>query len=314
VIGKTLHINGQPAAVIGVGPKDFLGASPFLFYADSWMPLSVGGGVAPELADNALERRDLSTFRVVGRLKPGISIDSAEAEMNTVARQLEKDNGKANTERHDRLVRLVPGGKLRPLRKEDVPFFSSFLVVLTALIMLIACSNVANMMLARAAGRRREIAIRLAIGASRWRIIRQLLTESMIVATGAGLLGFLLSLWAMSLLSQVRMPFPIPVTYDFRPDGRVLLFTIVLTVLAGLALGCVPALQATRTDITPALKEGSNVVLPRLRRLTLRNVLIVSQVAGGLTLLAARPYVAGNPKHAGHSGRIQPQEPLPDLA
>jgi predicted permease len=246
----------------------------------------VGGGVAPELADNALERRDLSTFRVVGRLKPGISIDSAEAEMNTVARQLEKDNGKANTERHDRLVRLVPGGKLLPLRKEDVPFFSSFLVVLTALIMLIACSNVANMMLARAAGRRREIAIRLAIGASRWRIIRQLLTESMIVATGAGLLGFLLSLWAMSLLSQVRMPFPIPVTYDFRPDGRVLLFTIVLTVLAGLALGCVPALQATRTDITPALKEGSNVVLPRLRRLTLRNVLIVSQVAGGLTLLA----------------------------
>jgi predicted permease len=285
VIGKTFHINGQPATVIGVGSKDFLGASPFLFYADLWMPISVGGGAAPELADNALERPDLSTFRVVGRLKSGISIDSAEAEMDTVARQLEQDNGKANTERHDRLVRLVPGGKLLPLRKEDVPFFSSFLLVLTALIMLIACSNVANMMLARAAGRRREIAVRLAIGASRWRITRQLLTESMIVATGAGLLGFLLSLWAMSLLSQVRMPFPIPVTYDFRPDGRVLLFTIALTVLAGLALGCVPALQATRTDITPALKEGSNVVLPRLRRLSLRNVLIVSQVAGGLMLV-----------------------------
>jgi macrolide transport system ATP-binding/permease protein len=285
VIGNTLHINGQPATVIGVGPKDFLGASPFLFHADLWMPISVGGGVAPELADNALERRDLTTFRVVGRLKPGISINSAEAEMDTVAHQLDEDNGKANLERQDRLVRLVPGGKLLPLRKEDVPFFSSFLLVMTALIMLIACSNVANMMLARAAGRRREIAVRLALGASRWCIARQLLTESMIVATCAGLLGFLLSQWAMSLLSQVRMPFPMPVTYDYRPDGRVLLFTMALTVLGGLALGCVPALQATRTDITPALKEGGNVVLRRLRRLSLRNVLMVSQVAGGLTLL-----------------------------
>ncbi|MBI1787165.1 MAG: FtsX-like permease family protein [Acidobacteria bacterium] len=209
----------------------------------------------------------------------------AESELDTVARQLERDNGDAGTERHDRRVMLVEGGKLLPLRKQDLPFFTSFLIVLAGLVMLIACANVANMMLARAASRRREIAVRLALGASRARLIRQLLTESMLVSTGAGVLGFLASMWLMSLLSQVRMPVPIPVSYDFRPDGRVLLFTLALTVLTGLAFGLAPALQATRADLTPALKEGGAVGVRKHRRLSLRNMLIVSQVAGSLTLL-----------------------------
>jgi len=285
VIGKTLRINGQPSTVIGVGPRDFLGASPLLFVADLWMPMSVGARVAPELADNALERPDLTMFRIVGRLKPGVTMARAEAELDAVAQQIDQENGAAARNQKGRRVLLVDGGKLLPLRKQDLPFFTSFLVTMASLVMLIACANVANMMLARAAGRRREIAVRLALGASRARIIRQLLTESMIVAAAAGMVGFLVSMWLMNLLSQLRMPAHWPVAYDFRPDGRVLLFTLALTVLTGLAFGLAPALQATRADLTPALKEGGTVLLRKYRRLSLRNMLMVSQLAGSLTLL-----------------------------
>ena len=158
-------------------------------------------------------------------------------------------------------------------------------MVLGGLVLLIACANVANMMLARAADRRKEIAVRLALGASRARLIRQLLTESMLVAAGAGVLGFILCVWLMHLFSQLRMPLPIPVAFDLNPDGHALVFTLGVTVLTGLGFGLAPALQATRTDLTPALKEGGNLHLRKYRRLSLRNALVLSQVAASLTLL-----------------------------
>lgn len=284
-IGKALRINGQPATVIGVAPDDFLGASPLLFPADLWMPVSVGGGIAPELADSALERRDVAMFFVVGRLRSGITIPRAEAELDAVARQLERDVVDADSAQKGRRILLVEGGKLLPLRKQDLPFFTSFLAIMATLIMLIACANVANMMLARAAGRRREIAVRLALGASRARITRQLLTESMMLAIAAGVAGFLASTWLMTLGSQVRMPFPMPVAFDFRPDGRVLLLTLALSLSTGLVFGLAPALQTTRTGLAPALKEGGYLFFRTHRRVSLRNVLMVSQVAGSLTLL-----------------------------
>jgi len=285
VVGRAFHVNSVPVTVLGVGPKEFLGASPFLFGADLWMPLSVGGRVAPELANNALERRELTMFRVVGRLRPHITMARAEAQLDAAARQLEQDSGAVERNQKGRRVLLVEGGKLLPLRKQDLPFFTSFLTVLAGLVMLIACANVANMMLVRAMGRRKEIAIRLALGARRARLVRQLLTESLLVAAGAAVPGFLASVWLMRLSSQMRMPLPIPVAFDFRPDGRVLLITIAMTVATGLAFGLAPALQATRTDLTPALKEGSSVQLGRRRRWSLRNLLMVSQLAGSLTLL-----------------------------
>jgi predicted permease len=286
VVGKTVRINDHPATVIGVAPNDFLGASPLLFRADIWMPVTVGAGVVPELADNALERRDLAMFFMVGRLKPGITIPRAESELDSVAQQFERDRvGLDNTQKH-RPVLLVEGGKLLPLRKQDVPFFTSFLSVMAGLIMLIACANVANMMLARAAWRRREIAVRLALGGSRARLIRQLLTESMLLAVAAGVVGFLASAWLMTLGSQARMPFPMPVAFGLlRPDGRVLMLTLALSICTGLLFGLAPALQATRTDLSPALKAGGDVVLRSHRRFMWRNLLIVGQVAASLTLL-----------------------------
>jgi predicted permease len=172
-----------------------------------------------------------------------------------------------------------------------LPFFKEFLMVLAGLVMLIACSNVANMMLARSMVRRREIAVRLALGASRARLIRQLLTESMLVATGAGVLGFIVSVWLMRWASQMRMPFPIPISFDLTPDARVLLFALALTAFTGLAFGLAPALQATRTDLAPALKEGGNIQLRRSRRWSVRNGLVLCQMAASLTLLLLTGYM-----------------------
>ena len=292
IIGKTLRINGHPAVVIGVGPKDFLGASPVLFVADLWMPLSTDARIAPELAGNALERRDLTMFQIVGRLKPGISIARAEAELNVVADQMaQAEEFQAERREQDRRVTLVSGGKLLPIRKQDLPFFKEFLMVMAGLVVLIACSNVANMMLARAAGRRREIAVRLALGASRARLIRQLMTESMLVATAAGVLGFIVSVWLMRWASQMRMPLPIPVSFDMNPNARVLIFTLALTVFTGLVFGLAPALETTRTDLAPALKEGGSIQLRRHRRWSLRNGLVLCQMAASLMLLLITGYM-----------------------
>lgn len=135
------------------------------------------------------------------------------------------------------------------------------------------------MMLARAAGRRKDIAVGLTLGASRARLIRQLLTESMLLALGAGTLGFLLTVWLMRLASQVKLPYPMPVEYDVTSDAKVVWFTLALVVLTGLAFGLAPALQATRADVTPALKAGGNVRLRGYRRRSSKNSRSVSDAS-----------------------------------
>jgi predicted permease len=276
-IGRGLRVNSQPAAVVAVAPEEFLGASPVLFAADIWLPLSVGEHVAPELAGDTLEHRDRAIFRVVGRLKPGVSMAGAEAALDATARQIERDSGGPDRDKPGRRVTLLDGGKLLPLRKQDLPFFTSFFIVMSALVMLIACANVANMMLARAAGRRKEIAVRLALGASRARIVRQLLTESMMVAAGAAVPGILLSMWLIHLMSGVKMPLLIPVTFDMRPDWRVVLSTVAFTGATALIFGLVPAWQAAKVDLASGIRPA--------RRWRVRNLLMVSQFAGSLTLL-----------------------------
>jgi predicted permease len=277
VIGRSLRVNGQPATIVAVAPKDFLGASPILFAADLWLPLSVGEHVAPELAGNALEQRDRAIFRVVGRLKPGVSQASAEAALDATARQIQRESGDPDRGRPGRRITLVAGGKLLPLRKQDLPFFTSFFIVVSGLVMLIACANVANMMLARAAARRKEIAVRLALGASRARIVRQLLTESMLVALGAAVPGILLSIWLIHLLAGVKMPVLIPVSFDLRPDWQVLAATIGFTAFTALLFGLAPAMQAAKANLASDIRPA--------RRARLRNLLMVSQFAGSLTLL-----------------------------
>ncbi|HKW99075.1 MAG TPA: ABC transporter permease [Bryobacteraceae bacterium] len=291
VIGKSLRVNGHPTTIIGVGPPQFLGASPSLFVADLWLPLSVDPSLAPELADHALTRRDLTIFQVVGRLKPGVTEARAEAALDAVAQQIAESYGDADKDRKGRRIELLSGGKILPIRKRDMPFFKEFLLVLGGLVLLIACANVANMMLARAAERRKEIAVRLALGASRARLLRQLLTESLLVALGASIPAFLLCVWLMHLMSGLRMPLPIPVAFELNPDWRALLFTLAVTIFTGLGFGLAPAIQATRTDLTPALKEGGNIRLPKFRRFSLRNALVLCQMAASLALLLLTGYM-----------------------
>ena len=292
IVGKTLRINGHTATVIGVGPKQFLGASPSLFVSDLWLPVSVDAAMAPELAGNALERRDLTMFQVVGRLRPGITEAAAEAELDAVAQQLAEANGENDRENKGRRILLVSGGKVFPIRKQDMPFFKDFLMVMGGLVLLIACINVANMMLARAAERRKEIAVRLALGASRGRLIRQLLTESTLVAVGAAVPAFFLAVWFMRLISRLKMPLPIPISLDLTVDWRALVFTMGVTAVTGIAFGLTPALQATRADLVVALKEGGRVQLHKYGKLSLRNALVVCQMAASLTLLLLTGYMS----------------------
>jgi predicted permease len=292
VIGSTIRINGYPCTIVGVGRKEFLGASPALFAADLWLPVSVDARVAPELGGDALERRDLTMFQVVGRLRPGVTETAAQAELTAVAQQLAETYGDPDRHQKGPRITLLGAGKVLPLRKQDVPFFREFLLVLGGLLLLIACANVANMMLARAGDRRKEIAVRLTLGASRARLIRQLLTESVLVAVGAAIPAFPICVWLMHLLSQLRMPFPIPVTLDLMPDWRALAFTFAVAAFTGLAFGLAPALQATRTDLVSALKEGGNVRLRKYRSLSLRNVLVLCQMAASLMLLLITGYMS----------------------
>jgi predicted permease len=192
VIGKALQVNRQPCTIIGVGPEEFQGASPMLSGADLWLPVSVGAHVAPELAGDPLARYDLAILHFVARLRPGVAASGAEAALDAVARQLEQEHGDPERNRKGRRVTLLPGGKLFPIPKRELPLLTGFMALLGGMILLIASSNVASMVLARGADRRQEIAIRTALGAGRARLIRQLLTENMLVAAGAGVLGLLL--------------------------------------------------------------------------------------------------------------------------
>jgi predicted permease len=308
IVGKPLRVNGHLCTIVGVTPPDFQGASPMVYEADLWLPVEAGPGLAPELGGNAMERPDRALFHVVARLRPGVTQASAEAALDVVARQIAEEAGEPQHQQKSKRAILLPGGKLMPVRKQDLPFLTGFFAVLGGMILLIASSNVANMTLARATDRRREIAIRLALGAGRRRIIRQLLTESLLVATGAAVVGYGFACVLMGAASREKLPYPMPLKFHLEPDGRVLVFTILLTLFTAVAFGLLPALQATRTEITPALKEGGDVRIRRFRRLSMRNVLVVSQVAGSLALLLITGFlVLGHRKIVGGEPGFDPQ-------
>jgi len=290
VIGRTIHINGKLCTIAGVTPEGFQGASPMMFVADLWLPVSSGATVAPELADDALERPQLAMFQFIARRKPGVTPSQIETALDTMLRQMLRDSGHPATE-SGHLLWVVSGGKLIPTRESDRALFTFLPMGVIALLLLIACSNVVNMLLARSLDRRREVALQLALGASRARLMRQLIMESLLIASCAGALGFALTCWLMHLLSRLRLPHAMPIQFNVEVDWRVLAFTMGLTALTGLAIGLLPAIQATRPQLVPALKEGGNLQMRRHRAFSVRNLLVVSQMAGSLTLLLIAGYI-----------------------
>jgi len=289
VVGRTIRINGQPVTIAGVAPEDFLGASPMLSAADMWIPTTAPVGVAPELA--RLRDRRATAFDLIGRLRPGRTPAEAEETLEPIARRLEVAYGDPGRDRKERRVTLLRGGRVYPLRDEDVPNAIGLPLVLIALVLLMACGNVANMLVARGAARRREIAVRLAIGGSRARIVRQLLTESVLLAALGGVAGLGIMRWYLAYFESLRGELPGYMTLDWRMDWRALIFSALLTLASGMLFGLAPALSATRDDIASGLKPAAPSRLRSRRWFSLRNILVAQQIAASMLLLLLTAFI-----------------------
>ena len=289
IVGRTLTLNRTPFTVVGIAPRGFtgtlLGGGPSL-----WTPMSMHDVLQPNF-DWYEQRRGLFLF-TFGRLKPGIGVEQAAANMRTVFAQLEQsfpnDNkGRSAGARSLLDARLNPDGN----GGAQVVQISMILMGVVGIVLLIACANIANLMLARANRRRKEIAIRLALGAARGRLVRQLLTESALLAVLGGTLGLLLAYWLVDALAATTLPLPLPVDDNLALDGRVVLFTTLLALATGVLFGLAPAVQASRPDVVPVLKnETVPSGSPRrgwLAIFNLRQALVVSQVALSLISLVA---------------------------
>ncbi|HVT61706.1 MAG TPA: ABC transporter permease [Thermoanaerobaculia bacterium] len=275
LVGKELILNGIPFTVIGIAAEGF-GGTFFGFVSDVFLPTA--------MADLVLQRTDLENrhtvwLEAIGRLRPGVSPARAQAGMNTIARRLALEHPE---DRNFEIALTPMTGYDRDIQSGVVGLLAVLLAV-AGFVLLIACVNVAGMLLARAAVRSKEIAIRLALGMARARLIRQLLTESVFLALlGAGG-GFLLASWGLALLRQFEPPLGIRLVFDFTPDLRVLGFTLAISVVCGLAFGMVPARQAASRDLVPELKEGAGQGRSGAARL--RSAFVVGQVAVSLLLL-----------------------------
>jgi putative ABC transport system permease protein len=268
ILNKTITVNSIPLVVIGVMPERF----NYPVAGDIYFPLAI----TPDLAGN----RQSHEFYVIGRLKPGVSIQSAQADIDNITARLEQQYRETNTGLGATVFPIVAD----TVRKYDTGVWVSMGAV--AFVLLIACANVANLMLARATGRQKEIALRAALGASRWRIIRQLLTESVIVALLGGTLGILIALWGIDALRASNPGDAAKFAPGWNQLGinlPVLGFTVGLSVLSGLLFGLAPAWQVSKPNLNDSLKEGSRQSSGRSHRL--RSSLVVFEVALSLVLL-----------------------------
>jgi predicted permease len=234
-----------------------------------------------EQGSTALDRRGSEILFVQGRLKQGVSQIQAQTELSNLAAQLESEYPNDNAGK--RIALSSPGLFGNSMRGSLIGFVAALMAVVGA-VLLLACINLANLLLARAAERRREIAVRLALGASRWRLVRQLLTESLLLACGGGLLGLLPALWLVDVLKAFKLPPNVPVTFAIQVDYRVYLFTFLLSLVTGVLFGLLPAWQATKGDLVPALKD-EGPAWRGAQKSWMKSGLIVAQIALSLVLL-----------------------------
>jgi predicted permease len=285
VIGRTVNLNSNDYTVIGVAPAGY--SSPLLDWGkqpDVWLPLSMQPQAMPTGSSvDLLRDRAAVWLMAVGRLKDGVDFKQGEAEIRTLAAQLESAWPKSNAGKKGV---LLPAGQARfwPSYRQEITRFLTMLGVMVALVLLIACFNVANLLLARATERRKETAVRLALGAGRWRLARQWLTESLLLALLSSGVGLLLAVWLMELLTSVQLPFKIRLAMDLRLDPRVLGFTLLAAVATSLIFGLAPAWRAASLNLVGALKDSGDFG-GRLSRLSVGSLFVIAQVALSLTLL-----------------------------
>src|SRR5262245_27311018 len=290
LIGKTITLNGHRFTVVGVAAAGFIG--PFVMAAvDLWVPAMMLERAVPGHR-LGLNDRGLESWEAIGRLKPEVSLAQAQTELETINRQIEQAEpplaGARSNPNEDRSLKLTrPQGIPLPHLRRIAALMTTLLAAVVGIVLLIACANVANLLLARASVRRKEIAIRLAMGASRIRLIRQLLTESLLLAFLGACAGLVLAFWLNRILMGFRPSSSSPWTFslDLQLDAQVLAFTLLLTLLTGLVFGLAPALQASKPDLICALKNETDSAGARWRRFNLRSGLVVAQVAISLVLL-----------------------------
>ncbi|MGH9794516.1 MAG: ABC transporter permease [Candidatus Acidiferrales bacterium] len=288
VVNSKIAVNGRAFTVIGVAREGMAGLMRGVA-VDVWTPMSMQPVITQR--PDTLEQRGSRGYFVIGRLKPGVTLEQARANMSLIGQQLhaEYPDNWRNRLREPRQVSVLPesASRVPPFAREPVTMFLVLLLSVVGLVLLIACANVANLQLSRAIARRREMAIRVALGARRGQILRQLLTESLLLALAAGGVAILIALWTTSLLMNFRPPTPVPVALDLGLDSRVLLFTLGISMLTGILFGLAPALRASRPEQVQALKDEGGSVGGGWRRGHMRNALVVAQVSLSLLLLIA---------------------------
>jgi predicted permease len=292
ILGETIAVNGRPFTIVGVGPSTFAGTEPLV--PDLWVPTSAQPVVAP--GEGSLEDRDIEWLLLVGRLSGGVTRRAAADGLSVIARRLAVAYP---GERRPRDVEVVAGTffTLDPGAKPVI----AVVMGIVGLVLLIACANVANLMLARAASRQREIAVRLAIGAGRWNIVRGLLVETVLLGLVAGGVALLLSEWTLRVLyasGQKLAPYPWTLALNLTPDWRVFAYTFLLALAGGAVFGFIPALQASSLRIASALHEDAAILGLRLSRSRVRNGLVIAQISCSLVLLIAAALLTRGLQHA----------------
>ena len=283
-VGQTLRLNGQPATIVGITPKNFNGALS-VNPAEIFVPTTVPAALAPELGNEVLHQRNAREFLAIMRLAPGVSVETAEAGLDVITRHLdEQDPSLPLRTDKGRRVSLLSAGTMVPMPRKLKPMLMGFFIALMGLIVALACMNLANMLIARGAGRRKELAIRLSVGASRFRLVRQMMSEGILLALLGGVTGFAIAYGLAVLSSHFAPPSTVPMESNFSLDWHAGVFAFAIAVVCGIGFSLAPALQATKTNLVPALKEGA-LQLPGYRRLGMRNLLMVAQVAASLMLL-----------------------------
>ncbi|HUA64051.1 MAG TPA: ABC transporter permease [Verrucomicrobiae bacterium] len=278
--GKTVTLSGRPFQVVGVAPPHFHGLDQIL-NTQFWVPLDEADQLLPNTSNFA--SRNYNWLAVIGRLGSGVTPEQAAAELSVIARRVAEAHPQAEKARG---FRFEQAGSVPPRERSFVTMFLAALTLVALLVLCIACANVVNLLLAQASGRQREMAVRRALGATRGQLMCQMLTESVLLALGGGLLGAAFSLWATSALSALPIPAPVPLDLSIGVDWRTVLYTFLLSIATGLLLGLAPAGVVARSTLTNALKGEDSVGRPG-SRWSLRNVLVVSQIAMSLVLLCA---------------------------
>jgi predicted permease len=293
VVGRTMAVNGKPFTIIGVAAEGFRGGGAGL-RIDLWVPMMMQRTVTS--GDRLVERGN-AWLQVLARLAPGATLEEAQAGLSAAAAQLIRDYPVVNS---DRGVALSPLWKAPNTASSILGPVLAVLFVVVGLVLLIVCANLASLMLARAAGRQREIAVRLALGASRLRIVRQLLTESLLLSVAGAALGLLFAVWGSQMFSAFIPPTPQPITGELSLTARVPLLGMTLVIVTTVLFGLLPALQATRTTLVPALKDTRGSIGGR-RRTRVRSGLVVAQVALSMVLLVGAGLFARTLQQSQHA-------------